>query len=302
VNEAARIEKVDAHQHFWDLSLRKHPWLCDQPLKNFRYGDYGALRRNYLPEDYRRDAARHGIVKTVYVETEWDPVDPSGELEWVERIERLHGLPSALVAQARLDQADIRDVLARHARSALVRGVRHKPRAAESPCHVVPGAPGSMGDPQWRAGFSLLESHGFSFDLQTPYWHLAEAADLARAFPETTIILNHAGLPADRSEAGLNAWRTAMTILADRPNVCVKISGLGCPGRPWLVEDNRPIVLDAIRVFGVDRCMFASNFPVDGLCGDFDTIYGGYETITRDFQPQDRRRLFHDNAVRVYRL
>jgi predicted TIM-barrel fold metal-dependent hydrolase len=193
-------------------------------------------------------------------------------------------------------------VLARHVRSSLVRGVRHKPRAANSPQSVAPGAPGSLGDPAWRAGFALLERYGFSFDLQTPYWHLAEAAELARSFPDTTIILNHTGLPADRSQAGLNAWRAAMTILAGQPKVCLKISGLGRAGKPWLLEDNRTIVLDAIRIFGVERCMFASNFPVDGLCGDFDTIYGGYELITRDFRPEDRLKMFHDNAVRVYRL
>jgi predicted TIM-barrel fold metal-dependent hydrolase len=159
-----------------------------------------------------------------------------------------------------------------------------------------------MGDPRWRAGFALLSRHGFSFDLQTPWWHLAEAADLARAFPLTPIILNHTGLPSDRTAEGLRGWRAAMGLLAQQPNVSVKISGLGLPGRPWRTEDNEGIVRDAIEAFGPERCMFASNFPVDSLVGSFDAIFEGFYAITRGFSEADRRRLFHDNAARVYRL
>lgn len=295
------IPLVDAHQHFWDLSLGKHPWLGAEPV-TFRYGDYTALKRSYLPQDYRRDTARHNIAATVYVETEWERSDPAGEVRWVEALAGRAGLPSAVVAWACLDRADAAEVLASHGRSPLVRGVRHKPAAAASPRQVVPGAPGSMGDPRWRAGFALLSHHGFSFDLQTPWWHLGEAADLARAFPLTPIILNHTGLPSDRSVEGLRGWRAAMALLAREPNVSVKISGLGLAGRPWRAEDNERIVLDTIEAFGPERCMFASNFPVDSLVGSFDAIFDGFHGITRGFSTVDRRALFHDNALRIYRL
>ena len=183
-----------------------------------------------------------------------------------------------------------------------MRGIRHKPRAAASPDRVERGAPGAMGDPRWRRGYALLAPYGLSFDLQTPWWHLFEAADLARDFPATQIILNHTGLPADRSEAGLAGWREAMRTLAREPNVACKISGLGEPGRPWTVERNRPVVRDTIAIFGVERCMFASNFPVDSLVADFDTIFAGFKTIVADLGPAEQAALFHDNAVRFYRL
>jgi predicted TIM-barrel fold metal-dependent hydrolase len=184
----------------------------------------------------------------------------------------------------------------------MVRGVRHKPRAAATPREVTPKAPGSMGDPAWRRGFALLEAHGLSFDLQTPYWHLYEAAELAAAFPRTAMIVNHTGLPADRSAAGLEAWRHAMRALASCPNVAVKISGLGQRDRPWTLEANRPIIRDAIEIFGVDRAMFASNFPVDRLVGSFDAIFSGFREAVTDLPVADRRKLFHENAVRIYRL
>jgi predicted TIM-barrel fold metal-dependent hydrolase len=167
---------------------------------------------------------------------------------------------------------------------------------------VEKNAPGSMGDPAWRRGYALLESYGLSFDLQTPWWHLEEAAALARDFPNTRLVLNHTGLPADRSPEGLKGWRRAMATLAACPNAAVKISGLGQPGEPWTAQANGPVVRDAIRIFGVERCMFGSNFPVDGLCASFDAIYSGFKTIVRDLPAADQRRLFHDNAVRIYRL
>src|SRR5512134_572615 len=165
---------------------------------------------------------------------------------------------------------------------------------------VRPRAPGGMTDPRWGTGYALLARHGLRFDLQTPWWHLHEAAALARRFSETTIILNHTGLPADRSPAGIAGWKRGMAALADCPNAAAKISGLGVPGQAWTVAANRAIVLTTIELFGVDRCMFASNFPVDGLCATFDTIFSGFREMVRDFTAGEQRRLFHDNALRIY--
>ena len=293
---------VDAHQHFWDLERNYLPWLCDEPMIPFRYGDYSALRRRYLPQDYFRDAAGHAVVKSVYVETEWDPRDPLGETTWLQEIIAQSGFPHAIVAGARLDDPEVETVLAGHAALPRVRGIRHKPRAAAAPAEVQIGAPGSMGDPAWQRGYALLERYGLSFDLQTPWWQLAEAAALARDFPRTQIILNHTGLPADRSADGLAGWRQALATLAAEPNAAVKISGLGQPGEPWTIEANGPIVRDAIRIFSVDRCMFASNFPVDSLCADFDTIFTGFKAMVADLDRAEQLKLFHDNAVRIYRL
>ncbi len=293
---------LDAHQHFWDLALGRHPWLRAEPPAPFRYGDTRPLRRSYLPADYLADARGHRLAGSVYVEAEWDPADPIGETRWVHELAARTGWPSAMVAQAWLDRDDVEEVLARQAAFPLVRGIRHKPRVAPAPDRVVPGAPGSMSDPRWRAGYARLARHGLAFDLQAPWWHLAEAAALARDFPETPIVLDHAGLPADRSPDGLRRWERAMAALAAEPNVTVKISGLGAPGRAWTAEGNRDVVRRTIALFGADRAMFASNFPVDGLVASFATIYGGFAAIVADLPRAERRRLFHDTAARVYRV
>ena len=293
---------IDAHQHFWDLTRNYHPWLRDEPPIPFRYGDYQALKCNYLPDDYRADSQAHTIVGTVYMEAEWNPADPLGETRWLEQLQAASGLPTVAVAQAWLDRDDVAAVLAAQAQSPLVRGIRHKPAVAASAAEIQPGAPGSMSDPRWRAGYALLQEHGLSFDLQAPYWHLYEAAELAAEFPKITMIINHTGLPAERNPVALNQWRSALRAVAELPNTALKISGLGVPGKPWRLTDNHDVILDAIALFGVERCMFASNFPVDSLCGSFDTIFSGFKQAVADFDPAEQQLLFHDNAVRIYRL
>src|SRR3954452_19592155 len=154
---------VDAHQHFWDLSRNYHPWLCDPEPIPFRYGDYSRLRSSYMPADYRRDSAGFAIVKTVYVEAEWEPKTPLADAAWVEAVAAEHGLPSAVVAQAWLDRADAAEVLAGRGARPMVPGIRHKPPASAGPQDARRGGAGSMDDPRWRRGYALLERHRLSF-------------------------------------------------------------------------------------------------------------------------------------------
>lgn len=291
---------IDAHHHIWDLA-NDLPWLKHERIP-FRYGDYSAICRNYMPEDYRRDTAGWPVVGSVYVEAEWNRMLADEEPHWVARAAAEHGLPSVLVAWCDFTSAEADALLASHATIQIVRGVRHKPAGAASPREAQRGLPGSMDDPAWRRGYALLERHGFSYDLQTPWWHLDAAAELARDFPRTPLIINHTGLPADRSVEGLAGWRKALEVAAAQSNTAIKISGIGSAGQPWSAEANTPLIRDTIAIFGVDRCMFASNFPVDGLVGSFDTIYSGFLAATADRTEAERNSLFHDNAVRFYRL
>jgi len=299
----AAIDVVDAHHHLWNLSGPiRYPWLTDEPHEFF-LGDYGPIRRTYLPEDYRRDAARQRVVRTVHVEAECDRSMQVAETRWLTEISARHGMPNAIVAHAWFDRPDTDEVLAAQAAFPLVRGIRSKPLTAARPGERLrPGTPGSMTDPKWLTGFARLEKHGLSWDLRVPPWHLEEAAEVARAFPSTAIVLNHTGFPWDRSPEGLRSWRRGMEALADCPNVHTKISELGLPDRPWRIEDNRPIVLDAIRIFGVDRCMFASNFPVSGLRATFDHIFDAFRAIVGHLPQPDQAKLLGQNAMRFYRI
>ncbi|WP_342237414.1 amidohydrolase family protein [Inquilinus sp. OTU3971] len=289
---------VDAHQHFWIPEDGHHPWLLPEARIPFRYGDYTPIKRRYLPEDYAADSRGHDIRATVYMEAEWDPADPVGETRWVSDLAARTGRPNAIIAQAWLDRAEWPEVLQAQAGFPLVRSVRHKPGGP-----ARPGEAGRspMSDDRWRDGYALLESAGLHFDLQAAWWVLPEAEALARDFPRTLIVLNHTGLPADRSEDGLRGWHGAMARLAEWPNVAVKISGLGRPGLPWTTEANGWIVRETVAMFGPDRAMVASNFPVASLCGSFDDIFTGFKRILAPLPPDDQAKLFHGTATAVYR-
>ena len=237
----------------------------------------------------------------MYLETEWDIEDEVGETRWVAALRERHALPTVAVMHARLEHPDVNEVLAGHARFDFVRGVRQKPAAAPSPDRVERGVSGSMDHPSWRRGFARLARHGFSYDLQTPWWHLTEAADLAHDFPDTAIIVNHTGLPVDRSATGLRAWRHALERVATAPNVGLKISGLGHSDQTW-PAGNEAVIRDAIAIFGVTRCMFASNYPVDSLCATYETIVATFTRAVGDRPPAEQRALFRDNALRIYRM
>lgn len=294
---------IDAHHHFWDLSMKAHPWLVEEPLIPFRYGDYSAIRRDYLPADYHRDSAAHHVVATVTMEGEWDKADPVAESRWMSKIAASNpGYPVAHVARAILHRADAEEIIAAHARFPIVRGLRHKPVAAPAPDRIERGVSGGLSDPAWRRGYAALARHGLHFELQAPWWHIDELVDLIAAHPAVPVVINHAFMPVDRSAEGLAGWRSALRRAAAAPQVVMKISGIGIKGRAWSLDDNRPIIREIIEVFGPDRAMFASNFPVDGLTGSFETIYSGYKAATTDLDPVARSALYSGTARRVYRL
>ncbi|MDX1435121.1 MAG: amidohydrolase family protein [Gammaproteobacteria bacterium] len=296
------IPIVDAHHHLWDLERNYYPWLCDRINPDFFLGDYAAIRQSYLPADYRRDAAGHNVVATVHVDAEWDRADQVGETRWLSGVADEHGLPNALVGHAWFDDPRVEAVLEAHAAFERMRGIRSKPaRPGQDPADRDE-ARGDMRDPAWRRGYALLAKYDLSWDLRVPLTQLAEAAALVGDFPDIPVVLNHTGFPWDRSAEGLAAWRRALGLVAARPNVHVKLSELGLKSSPWDYEENRRIVLEAIEIFGIERCMFASNFPVAGLRIGFDDLFTAYKRMVADFSRAEQLALFHDNAARFYRL
>lgn len=291
------MDIVDAHHHFWDPTVNYHPWLCDTPMIPFRYGDYTSICKPFMPLDYDQVAREWNIIASVTMEGEWDKQDAIGETRWIEELNHSSGRPAAHVAQAWLDQSALPGLLEQLADISLVRSVRHKPFATDRPG----SGEGGMSQLSFINGFKCLGEYGLHFDLQTPWWHLHEAIPMAKNASGTLIIVNHTGLPSDRTPEGLDHWFKAMQKLSSMQQVRVKISGLGTDGG-WTVDANREIILKTIELFGVDRCMFASNFPVDGLCASFDTIYSGFDQITKDFSESERHALFCQTAMDTYGL
>jgi predicted TIM-barrel fold metal-dependent hydrolase len=294
---------VDAHHHLWDLDgpINYH-WLI-HPEQNW-LGDYSAFRRSYLPPEYRRDTALHNVVATVHVEAECDRSQQVEETAWLVEQNARYAMPNVLVGHAWVDTPNAEEILARQAACPLMRGIRTKPIIGPSAAErdAVRGQPRSLQDLVWRNGLKLLAKYNLSWDLRVPWYHLEEAAEVCRELPELPTVLNHTGYPWNRDPESLEGWRRGMRALAACPNVHVKLSALCVAGTPWTFEANRPLVLFAIDTFGVDRCMFASNFPVDSLKGSWDYLFSNYKRMVAHFPLEDRKKLFAGNAARFYRI
>ena len=294
---------VDAHHHLWDLGQGRYPWLQqDYNPEAFFLGDYQALQHNFLPADYRCVSAGCGVVATVHVEAERDRSEQVAETAWLHTQHADHGLPNAVVAHVWLDRPETEERLLQHLAHPLVRGIRSKPVTAPAPGVDVCGQPGTLQDERWLRGLALLEKHALSWDLRVPAWHLAEAAEVAAMFPRLPIVLNHHGFAWDRSSAGLALWREGMAALAAQPNVHVKLSEFGLRDQPWDEVANGQIVRETVALFGPERCMFASNFPVAGLRIGYSDLVAAMWRLLAWLPDHQQQAVMATNALRFYRI
>ncbi|WP_019832033.1 amidohydrolase family protein [Sphingomonas sp. PR090111-T3T-6A] len=295
------IPFVDAHVHLWDLSHIRYPWLSPPFDDSGPNGSVEAIAKDYSLDDYLGDATRWDVRGLVHVDAGAEASAALDETRWLQAMADARGLPSAIIAFAALDDPALDALLEAHAAHRSVRGIRHianwhpDPRRTYTPRDVTR-------DTDWQRGFGLLGRHGLSFDLQCYPGQMAPLAPLFARHPEVPVIINHAGMPVDTDEAGVALWRTGMRALAALPQVSVKLSGFGFIHRDWTVAQIRPVLLEAIDIFGADRCLFASDFPTDKLFGSFDRHLDAYHAIVADFSEDERRDLFGRNANRVYRL
>lgn len=293
------MDIVDAHHHLWDLDMKSHPWLCDE-------GGWAPaeLRQSYLLDDFRTDGEGLSVVKSVHVQAEFDETRPVDETAWLQSIADhpdSGGFPHGIVGYANLSHSDVEATLEAHLAHPNVRGIRQILNWREnSPLAMTDR--NYLADDTWRHHFALLHRHGLSFDLQLLHDQMPAAAEFLRAHPNAVIVLDHTGMPIERDEESLASWRSGMQLLAELDNVHVKLSGLGMSALGFDVDAIRPLVLQTIEWFGVERCLFASNFPVDRLGTDYRTLWTTFDDFTQDLSESERRALFHDNATRVYRL
>jgi predicted TIM-barrel fold metal-dependent hydrolase len=296
----AKRRIVDAHHHLWDLGRgSNYPWLQDTPSGEGLLGDIAPIARDYKLAAYRLDTSNSELVKSVHIEAV--PSDAVEETRWLHGVAETGGFPHAIVARVELQKPDAERMIAEHRRFANLRGIRHIVNFHANPKWSFTDHD-FLQDEAWLKGFPLLKKYDLSFDLQLYPGQMKAAARLARDNPEIQIVVNHTGMPVERDAGGIAAWRNGMKALAACSNVAAKISGLGMVDHGWNTVSIRPFVLETIEIFGVDRAMFGSNFPVDRLYGSFDALYGAFEAIVAGFTEAEQAKLFHDNARRFYRI
>jgi predicted TIM-barrel fold metal-dependent hydrolase len=295
---------IDAHCHLWDLRMDRHPWLRPMGGAIQALGDLDAIRRNYLVDDYRRDAANQNVVASVHIEAAWDRADdPLAELEWLETLDKSSGVAARYVGFTDLTAPDAAGALDRLSEVKRCVGIRQVLSwHPTEPARSFASRPGIADEADFRRGVGLLARHGQLLELMLYPYQAEEVARLARDFPNQAFIVNHCGSPIDRDYDGVLRWKESLKRLSSAPNVLIKISALTAYDPSPTPESLREVALHCIDCFGVTRSMFGSDFPVGRLWTSFDAIFDGFKAIVRDFSEAEQSALFRDNARRIYRM
>ena len=214
-----------------------------------------------------------------------------------------HPSVAGIVAYADLESAsaELDANLGRLARLPHVKGIRHLLNFHPDKPHIS-NPSDTLSHPSFDSNYALLAKHNLHFEFHGYSNQLRAGAAVAKAHPTVPVIINHSGLCIDHTEEGIEEWKAGLAEFAALSHVSIKISGLGMTDNKWTAESIRPFILDIIRIFGVERCMFASNFPVEKVVGAYSDWYTAFKQIVATLPLEQQKKLFHDNAIRYYRL
>jgi predicted TIM-barrel fold metal-dependent hydrolase len=295
------MKVVDPHIHLWDTRAVRYPWL-ENPGVAYS-GDNRGLPQIYDVAAFLKDAQGIEVVASVNIEA--NPADPVSEARWLQSFagdSANRGHPSGIVAYTDLSRPDAPAVLEKLADCGNLRGIRQILNVHRDPVYNYVNRD-YLEDSRWRENLARLAGYGWSFDLQIYPGQAPAAAAVMRANANILFIVNHAGMFVDRNEVnGWREWRDGLRVLASQENCAIKLSGFAMFDHRWTIDSFRPLVLEAIDCFGVEDCMFASNFPIDGLHSSYGTLWQAYEHIVAGTTVGERDKLFIHNATRCYRL
>jgi predicted TIM-barrel fold metal-dependent hydrolase len=291
---------IDAHHHLWQLGRFPYTWLAPEaPPRPF--GDHSAAKRDYLLADYRSDMDEIDIVGSVFVEANAG-APATSEIDWVDEVAGKGQFPTAAVGSLDLRRPDAPRILSAFCRSPRMRGIRMSVCWDERPQWRFIDRPDVMLTKEFRLGLAALTRCGLVFDILVVPGQLQQLAELAHDHPDQPIVLNHLGTPWFETDADKTAWAEGMRACARCRNVCVKISGLWALDRAWRPHVIGPPVRYVIDLFGPERCLWASNLPLEKLMCPVNQQIRNLEEVLTDFTEPDKDQIFRLTAARVYRV
>jgi predicted TIM-barrel fold metal-dependent hydrolase len=287
------IPFVDSHVHLWDHSVADVSWTWMKAGSDVARtsGTAEVDAPAYGPTEFMAEASGSGAVSMIAVHSATLESDPRAEMAWLQSISSSHSEIAGAVGFCRLSSPEAVAVLRDLADLPIVRGVRD--------LTVSQG----LDRPAVSQAMAAAADLGLAVEMRPPLRDFAVMRELAEKWPDAKIVLGHAGLPRERTEAKVGEWREALDVLADAPNVYCKISALASASAPnWTIDSIRPLVLACVDSFGPDRCMFATNWPFDRPWGDHTRLVDAYRDIAGAFAPEGRHSMFHGTAEHVYDL
>ena len=293
---------IDTHHHLWDPTSNKYDWLVAPGHEIFNHV--------YLVDDYISDIKKLNIIKSIHVQAEINKSETVYETEWLQNISNSNSstntfnFPNAIIGFADFLDSDVEKILEQHLKTANFRGIRHILNFDKNNKDISHASIDYLKEETWLKNFSLLNKYNLSFDLSILFNQANDAAKLINNESNTLFIINHTLSPIDVSENNIEAWLFGIKLLSSFDNVVVKLSGFGEFNSKWTEETIRPLILNVIDNFGVDRCMFGSNFPVDKFLsssGYFD-YWNAYFNIVSHFTDNEKDKIFYQNAEKFYKI
>lgn len=294
---------IDTHVHFWDHRVEGMRWVWLEPGFTSHLHSWttaGAVEQlerlrsveRFTGPEFRDETAGAGVVGMVHAHAATPDGDPSDETAWLDGLARADGLPQAMIGKVDLASPDGPALLERH-------------RGASERCSSVRDMGGPQGldlDACERSLHAAAEL-GFSVELRTPPERFEMFVEVARRHPDVTFVLSHASLPTIRSDETFELYRREAARVAEMPNWVCKISAL-CGGSDpdWTVTSIRPWAELCYELFGPDRAMLGTNWPVDRLFGRYGDVIDAYRQVFAGLSDADQQALFHGTAQRMYRI
>lgn len=275
---------IDAHQHFWQLGLPfDYGWLYSERHRR--------ICRDYMPSDLRPILGRCGVEQSVFVQTQHN----LAETRWGLALAAEHDFIAGVVGWVDLRSGECEEQLDEFLASPWFVGVRHIVQDEPDEDFVI--------RPEFLGGLGLLERRGVPYDLLFYHQHLRHAATLAGMFPGLRLVIDHLSKPRIR-EGVLEPWRKQLREAAAYPNVYCKLSGMitEADWASWRAADLRPYVEEALEAFGVERCMFGSDWPVCELAGEYGEVFSSLVSALGGLTPTENARIFGGTAAEFYRL
>ncbi len=280
------IPIIDTHQHIWDLNLIQLNWIQGA----------GPLGKNFLMSDYLRDAQGLNITRTIYMEVDAVESQQDIEADYVKDLcWRSDNPMAAAVIGGRPDEARFKEYIERQAHSPYIKGVRHVLHGSTKRGFCLSG--------EFIRGLQAVGNLGLRFDFCVRPEDLLDVRTVCRECPDTLFVLDHCG-NASAQSSDLTQWKRDMDAVSKSPNIMCKISGVVSTTKPgeWSSSDIEPIISHCVQVFGHDRIMFGSDWPVCTTTATLREWVESLQQIVSSWSESNQRKLFYENAARFYEL
>ena len=292
------IPITDCHHHLW--APNTHSWLPAVKETGHPAGPFKSVQDYLLPE-YLADIEPYTITKSVYLQCHFDGYPPD-ETKWVQAMADSNpkGFPHGIVSFCDFSAPDTAQILSAHLKYPNLRGIRQL--IDYHPINICHASHDKyLTDPNWLEGYSLLSTHNLTYDMHVLPHQYTRAYDVIKANPTVPVVVDHCGVMFERDEATMKLWRDGMAMFASLPNCSMKLSGLKMV-RIESDKEFKTIIQELIALFGVNRCMFASNFPVDKVNTTFKQLMESTNFAIADYTLEEKRAIMANNANKFYRL